>query len=190
MSGTTPKEHAPEIRRITLSDESIRNLNPDTVKAVAFAEVGANGNSEFLCLSGRDGDGILKITGHFGFWAFGKRYPGDVDIEVVEAKLPFLAHFRGMSRMTTIRGNRMVDGVWVHLSAGFGSHFFVRAELYEDFLRTFRESKAESLCIGAIPAALEVLKRLSSPDLPSPLPLRPTRFPADSTKTPSPPLSP
>ena len=39
-----------------------------------------------------------------------------------------------------------------------------RAELYEDFVRIFRESKAESLCVGAIPAALEVMKGLSSPD--------------------------
>ena len=58
----------------------------------------------------------------------------------------------------------MIDGVWVHLSAGLGNHFFVRAELYEEFVRIFRESKAESLCVGAIPAALEVMKGLSSPD--------------------------
>ena len=31
-------------------------------------------------------------------------------------------------------------------------------------MRIFRESKAESLCAGAIPAALEVVKQLSSPD--------------------------
>ena len=31
-------------------------------------------------------------------------------------------------------------------------------------MRIFRESKAESLCVGAIPAALEVMKGLSSPD--------------------------
>ena len=146
------------IERKPLSEEIIRALDPGTVRAITFAEVGANGNSEFLCLVCRDGGGTRTISGHFGFEAFGTRHSRDVDIEVVAEKVPFLSRFLGTSPQTTMRGSFVVEnGAWVHLNLGMGNHFFLRNELYEPFRRLLSGRHAGNRCQACLDGILALL---------------------------------
>ena len=154
---TTGQSRRPDVG---LSEAIIRELNKETVKAVAFAEVGANGNSEYLCLICGEADNSWTISGHFGFEVFGKRYTRDVDIEVVEERSPFLRHFLGTSRETTIRRNFTFDeGRWLHLSAGLGNHFFIRTELFDAFKGVMAERHSTDICRDGIAAAVETVRR-------------------------------
>ena len=108
-----------EVVRETISEEIVRALDISKIKAIAFAEVGAQGNSEYVALISDDGARVVIDEGCFGYEAFGRRYDGDVDIEMLESAMPFLRHFRGTSFETTVRGHCRVNNEWIHLDGLF-----------------------------------------------------------------------
>ena len=125
-----------EVVRETISEESVLALEASRIKAVAFAEVGAQGNPEYVVLISDDGERVAIDEGSFGYEAFGRQHDGDVDIASVESAIPFLKLFRGMSLETTVRGHCRVNNEWIHLDARVGNHFFIRSELLDEFFAT------------------------------------------------------
>lgn len=128
------------IDRTTISSQMIDDLSAPDVKAIEFAEVGAQGVSERIGLVLRRDGRTSMIQGSFGFEFNGERYEGDVDLEKIGEKLPFLPCCSGTSPQTTVRGNfKFENGEWIHLDAGFGNHFFLRAKFFESFAGRLKE---------------------------------------------------
>ena len=123
-----------ETVREKISEEIVRRLDVSKVKAIAFAEVGAQGSSNYVAIISDLPDKVSVAAGKFGFEAYGTRYAEDVEIEALEKAIPFLKWFRGTSPETTQRGNFIFDKEWIHLDAIFGNHFFIRGNLLEGFL--------------------------------------------------------
>ena len=123
-----------ETVREKISEEIVRRLDVSKIKAIAFAEVGAQGLSNYVAIISDLPDKVSVAAGKFGFEAYGTRHAEDVEIEVIENAIPFLKWFRGTSPETTKRGNFIFDNEWVHLDAIFGNHFFIRGNLLEGFL--------------------------------------------------------
>ena len=151
-----------EVVRETISEEIVRALDISKIKAIAFAEVGAQGRPNHVSIISDQEDRIVVDEGSFGFGAYESRYGGDVDIERLEETVPFLRHFRGVSRDTTVRGNfAMEEGEWIHLDAMFGNHFFLRAALFPGFAGRMALRGSEdpwTLCRDGIDVMLETLK--------------------------------
>lgn len=146
--------------RAKLTEEAVGALAPEKVQAIAFAEVGAQGESEYILVVSDEGDHVGVTSGNFGFEAFGKRYKRDVDIERIAAVLPFLTHFVGTSRETTKRGSfAFEDGAWLHLDMAVGNHFFIRKERFEPFRQLLADRHPKNLCTGAIDAVLDIMKK-------------------------------
>lgn len=124
-----------QISRQNISCDSVSRIDESRVVAISFAEVGAQGTPNYVALISDGGANILVDEGHFSFERHGTRYPEDVTIEALEEKFPFLAHFRGVSADTTLRGNFMIPGgEWIHFDAAFGNHLFVRTGFKDLFL--------------------------------------------------------
>ena len=93
-----------ETVRERISDEIVRALDVSKVKAIAFAEVGAQGSSNYVAIISDLPDKVSVAAGKFGFEAYGTRHAEDVEIEVIENAIPFLKWFRGTSPETTKEG--------------------------------------------------------------------------------------
>ena len=124
-----------EVVRRTITRDIVLNMDMTQVMAISFAEVGAQGVPNSVAVISDDGQQIFVDKGGFAHEFAGINVPGEVEIETLETKLPFLAHFRGTSFETTCRGNFMLPGgEWIHFDETFGNHFFVRTELKDRFL--------------------------------------------------------
>ena len=123
-----------EVTKENISPEAVRALDFAKVMAIAFAEVGAQGMSNYIEVISDLPDKVSVLSGNFGFEAYGTRRVEAVDIEDLERVVPFLKWFRGTSRETTQRGNFYLDNEWVHLDAIFGNHFFIRCRLLDEFM--------------------------------------------------------
>ena len=151
-----------EVVRETISEKIVREMDIYKIKAIAFAEVGAQGRPGYITIISDMGDRIVVNEGSFEFESFGRRFNGAVEIECLEETIPFLRHFRGVSVETTVRGSFVMEGgEWIHLDAAFGNHFFIRAALLSDFSRRMaaRESK-DVYCLyhSGVDEMLEMLK--------------------------------
>ena len=139
-----------ETVREKISDEIVRTLDVSKVKAITFAEVGAQGRRCYVEMVSDLPDRVSIIAGTFGFEAGGIRYVGDVDIEVLENTIPFLKRFRGTS-LGTLNihfpsgiGNHggigdCGHGRWVYIGdhfvfSGPGNHFFIALNLVRNFM--------------------------------------------------------
>ena len=118
-----------------LTKDIFDSLDGENVKAVEFAEVGAQGNSASLTIVSRDGDTIFMDGGSFGYEFCGTRFSGDVEIEDILAILPFLRSCVGVSPQTTVRGYGVMgkDKRWFHCDTGFGNHLLVLKAMITDF---------------------------------------------------------
>lgn len=131
-----------------LTKDILDSLDGENLKAIEFAEVGAQGNSATLTIVSRDGDSTFMDGGSFGYEFGGRRFGGDVEIEDVLALLPFLGCCVGVSPQTTVRGYGLMGGdrQWFHCDAGFGNHLLVRKDMINDFgkrIKALSESEAE-----------------------------------------------
>ena len=133
------------IDRTTISSQMIDDLYVPHVKAIEFADVGAQGDSGHIGLVLRRDGRTSMIQGSFGFEFNGEHYDGDVDLEKLGEKLPFLLCCSGTSPQTTVRGNFKFDnGEWIHLDAGFGNHFFLRAKFLDAFAERLKDGYTHS----------------------------------------------
>ncbi len=147
-----------EIVKISLSNDIAAAMNPETVQAVEYAEVGAQGGGQHVMIITDQGDKIALYEGSFGLEVYGTRLNGDVDVERLERLVPFLRHFRGTCEEDTVRSNCISeDRQWVHLNAGFGNHFFIREALAKKFIARFKKENARSLYEDALRITLAVL---------------------------------
>ncbi len=147
-----------EVVKQGLSNEIAAGLDPENVKAIEYAEVGAQGCGQHVRVVSDLPDRIALNEGDFGLELYGTRSKGDVDVEELERLVPFLRHFRGTCEEDTVRCNCISkDRQWVHLNAGFGNHFFIRESLAQKFIARFREEKAQSLYGDALRIVLAML---------------------------------
>ena len=147
-----------EVVREKISEEIVRALDMSKIQAIAFAEVGAQWRGNFISVISDLGDRIVVDEGHFGFEAFGIRYDGDVEIDQLEEAIPFLKHFRGVSRDTTARGHFLMEnGEWIHLDAIFGNHFFLREALIPYFRWRMIERGSENIFRDGVDVMLGIL---------------------------------
>jgi ADP-ribosylglycohydrolase len=151
-----------EVVRETISEKIVRAMDISKIKAIAFAEVGAQGRPDYITIISDMGDRLVVNEGSFGFESFGRRFNGAVEIECLEETIPFLRHFRGVSVETTVRGSFVMEGgEWIHLDAAFGNHFFIRAALLSDFGRRMAAHESKDVyCLyhSGVDEMLEMLK--------------------------------
>ena len=89
----------------------------------------------------------------------GERYGSGLDIEKLYPIAPFLKDFLGTSMATTKRGNfRFGNGEWIHLDARFGNHFFIKANLIDEFLRRFEKIPKGRICREGLAVAIDILR--------------------------------
>lgn len=124
-----------EVVNERMSVDAVRALDVSKVMAIAYAEVGAQGDPGSVQVISDLPDKVSVISGNFGFESLGTRFPEDVGLDELERVFPFLTSFRGTSVETIQRGNFAVDDEWLHADATFGNHFFIRFPLVEGFVR-------------------------------------------------------
>ena len=156
-----------EVVREKISEEIVRALDVSKIKAIAYADIGAQGCPSYVVVISDLGDRIVVDEGCFGFENHGVRTEGDVDIERLEEVVPFLEHFRGVFPKRPVRGNfSMEGGEWIHLDACCGNHFFIREPLLADFsrrlaVRAAKEGNVDRLYHSGVDVVLEMLKSRS-----------------------------
>ncbi len=128
-----------------LTRDILDSLDGENVKAVEFAEVGAQGNSASLTIVSRDGDTTFMDGGAFGYGFSGMRFDGDVEIKDVLVLLPFLERCVGVSPETTVRGYGVMgkEKRWFHCDTGFGNHLFLLTDMVDDFAQRIRDIPEE-----------------------------------------------
>ena len=144
-----------EIVREKLSEDRIRALDASKVEAIAFAEVGAQGDPNYIAIVSADEESIRIDEGYFGYEAYGRYFLGSVAIESIERVLPFLRNFRGTAMENTVRGHCAVTDEWIHLDALMGNHFFVRKKNLDSFLKRLNN---RCICPIGIDIIIEMLK--------------------------------
>ena len=123
-----------------LTKNILDSLDGECVKAIAFAEVGAQGEPATLTIVSRVGDSTFMDKGSFGYEFCGTRFGGDVEIKDVIALFPFLARCVGVSLRMTVRGCGLIDKdkKWFHGDVGFGNHLLILKDLVDDFAKRIK----------------------------------------------------
>ena len=146
-----------------ISNELLKQLSIESIKVVGFAEVGAQGDSQYVLLLSDNGSRVFRDEGHFWVMHNGERYGSGVNIEDVYKVVPFLKDFLGNSIESTKRGHfKFEKGEWIHLDAIFGNHLFIRSGMIKEFIERFEKIPNAFLAHEGIEVAINMLRGTQS----------------------------